>query len=52
MIGRTVMPASFRSNSRKLIPLCALACGSVRTRQKIRFAYCACVVQILVPLIT
>ena len=52
MIGRTVMPGVFMSISRKEMPSCALAVGSVRTRQNIQSAYCASVVQIFWPLTT
>ena len=52
MIGRTVIPGVFMSISRKEMPSCFLAAGSVRTRQKIQSAYCASVVQIFWPLTT
>ena len=52
MIGRTVMPGRSMSNSRKLMPCCGLPALLVRTRQKMRLAHCAWVVQILVPLMT
>ena len=49
-IGVVVIPGSSMSISRKLIPSCFLAFGSVRTRQKIQSARSAAVVQILLPL--
>ena len=52
MIGRTVTPGVFMSISRKEMPSCFLAVGSVRTRQKIQSAYCASVVQVFWPLTT
>ena len=51
-IGRTVMPGVFMSISRKEMPSCFFAAGSVRTRQKIQSAYCASVVQVFWPLTT
>ena len=51
-IGRTVMPGVFMSISRKEMPSCFLAAGSVRHRQKIQSAYCASVVQVFWPLTT
>ncbi|MCY1206037.1 hypothetical protein D9M68_639940 [compost metagenome] len=50
--GRTLMPGLRMSASRKLMPCCARASVSVRTRQKIQSAYCAYDVQILLPLTT
>ncbi len=38
MIGRTLMPGVRMSISRKLMPRCCWASGSVRTRQKIMSA--------------
>ncbi|MNT75214.1 hypothetical protein D3C72_2140930 [compost metagenome] len=52
MIGRIVRPAWGMSKHRKLMPCCALPPEAVRTRQNMRLAYCAWVVQILVPLMT
>ena len=49
-IGRTVMPFDFMSNRMKEMPVCFLALGSVRHRQKIQSAYCASVVQVFWPL--
>ncbi|MDT4874491.1 hypothetical protein FQZ97_1097960 [compost metagenome] len=50
MIGRTLMPGVFMSISRKLMPRCCWASGSVRTRQKIRLACWPRVVQVFWPL--
>ncbi|MOA19089.1 hypothetical protein D3C78_1394440 [compost metagenome] len=52
MIGRTVMPGVFMSISRKEMPRCCCASGSVRTRQKIQSACWARVVQIFWPFTT
>jgi hypothetical protein len=52
MIGRMVMPGVGMSKHRKLMPCCGLPPEVVRTRQNMRLAYCAWVVQILVPLMT
>src|ERR1700746_2661860 len=49
-IGRTVMPWVFRSTRMKEMPVCFLAEGSVRQRQKIMSACCASVVQVFWPL--
>ena len=50
-IGLVETPGLAMSNNRKLIPPC-LDSLDVRTRQNMRLACCAKVVQILVPLIT
>ncbi|MNE96913.1 hypothetical protein D3C80_1951900 [compost metagenome] len=52
MMGRTVMPGASRSKHRKLMPCWALPLLSVRTRQNMRLARWAWVVQILLPLST
>src|ERR1700759_1842136 len=49
-IGRTVTPFDFMSNTMKEMPICFLAAGSVRHRQKIMSACCASVVQVFWPL--
>src|SRR5438067_103989 len=51
-MGRTVMPGVFMSMSRKEIPDCCLAFGSVRTRQKMKSAYWAWVIHVFWPLTT
>ncbi len=51
-IGRTVMPGVRMSTSRKLMPFCFFALGSVRTSRKIQSASCANEVQIFCPLTT
>jgi hypothetical protein len=51
MIGLMLTPADVMSISRKLMPSWRRALSEeVRTRQKIQSAYCASVVQVLVPL--
>ncbi|MCY1443662.1 hypothetical protein D9M71_600880 [compost metagenome] len=50
MIGRTLTPGDFMSISRKEMPRCILASGSVRTRQKIQSALWPRVVQVFWPL--
>jgi hypothetical protein len=50
-IGRTSTPGWCIVNSTKLMPSCFLLV-SVRTRQKHQSAYCAPLVQILLPLIS
>ncbi|MNC50316.1 hypothetical protein D3C75_995490 [compost metagenome] len=52
MIGRTLMPGVAMSISRKEMPRCCWACGSVRTRQKIQLACWPRVVQVFWPLTT
>lgn len=49
LIRRTVMPGLFMSASRKLMPSCFFAFGSVRTSMKIMSASCANEVQIFWP---
>ena len=49
-IGRASTPGVFMSISRKLMPSCFLAFGSVRTRQKHQSANWAPLVQIFWPL--
>ena len=51
-MGRTVTPGLVMSMSRKEMPCCFFAAGSVRTRQKIQSAYWANVVQVFCPLTT
>ena len=46
------MPGLARSMSRKLMPFCGCAVGSVRTRQKIQSASSAPLVQIFWPVTT
>ena len=50
MIGRTVTPGLLMSMSRKLMPACLRAAGSVRTRKKPQSACWASVVQVFWPL--
>ncbi|MNN46663.1 hypothetical protein D3C81_1610520 [compost metagenome] len=50
MIGRTLMPGVAMSISRKEMPRCCCASGSVRTRQKIMLACWPRVVQVFWPL--
>ncbi len=50
--GFTVMPGVFMSQRRKLMPLCFLAAGSVRTSMKIQSAYWAYVVHVFCPVTT
>ena len=50
MIGSTLMPGRFMSSRTNVMPSCSLPSTRVRTRQNMRLAWCACVVQILVPL--
>ncbi len=50
MIGRTSTPGLVMSISRKLMPSCFFASGSVRTRQKIMLACWPSVVQVFWPL--
>ena len=50
MMGFTVMPGVFMSISRKEMPSCGLALGSVRTRQKIQSAQWPIVFQVFEPL--
>ena len=52
LIGRTVMPLARMSESRKEMPACGFASGSVRTRKKIQSACAAPWVQIFWPLTT
>ena len=53
MIGRTVMPGVRMSMSRNEMPSWRFSLlASVRTRQKIQSAKCACVVQIFWPVTT
>ena len=52
MIGRTVTPGEFISISSIDMPSCFLTVVSVRTRQKIRLAYWASVVQVFWPFTT
>ena len=53
MIGFTLRPGVFiESISTKEMPSCGLPSVEVRTRQNMRSATCAPVVQILVPLMT
>ena len=52
VMGRTSTPGACMSMSKKEIPSCGLASGSVRTRQNIMSAQWAAVVQVLVPLTT
>ena len=52
MIGRTVTPGLRMSISRKLMPDCLRAAGSVRTRKNPQSACCASVVQVFWPLTT
>ncbi|MNW01900.1 hypothetical protein D3C71_1976050 [compost metagenome] len=51
-IGRTVMPGSAMSISRKLMPCWRLPSLLVRTSANMRLAWWAWVVQIFVPLST
>jgi hypothetical protein len=51
-IGATVMPGRAISRRRKVMPVWGLPSALVRTRQNIRCANCACVVQILEPFST
>ena len=50
--GCTLMPGESMRNSRKEMPRCLGASGSVRTKQKIQSARWAVLVQILWPLTT
>ena len=52
LIGRTETPGDSMSISRKLIPLCFAASGSVRTRRNIQSALSAYDVQTFCPLTT
>ena len=52
MIGRTSTPGAFISTSKKLIPLCLGASGSVLANINNQSASCAPEVHIFVPLIT
>ena len=52
VMGLTSTPGARMSISRKVIPSCCFASGSVRTRQNIMSAHWARVVQVLVPLTT
>ena len=53
MMGRTVIPGERMSIRRKEMPSWRLSrLASVRTRQKIQSAKCACVVQIFWPVTT
>jgi hypothetical protein len=47
--GATSMPGVFMSIKRNPMPSCLSALGSVRTRQKIQSARCACDVQVFCP---
>ena len=52
VIGRVDTPGVAMSNRTKLMPVCLLAVGSVRTRQKIQSALSAYEVQTFWPLTT
>lgn len=52
MIGATVIPGVAISSSRKVIPCCGLPSKRVRTKQNIRLAWWAWVVQIFEPFST
>ncbi|MCY1529272.1 hypothetical protein D9M68_644060 [compost metagenome] len=51
-MGLTVMPGVFMSTSRKLMPCCFFAAGSVLASRNIMSASCASEVQIFWPLTT
>jgi len=52
MIGFTLIPGVFISSSRKVMPCCGLPSNFVRTRQNMRLAWWAWVVQIFEPFST